>query len=66
MYEIVNIQMHFSVKLVNILVLIFFYRYVNLGKIFKNEFIYFHFDKVGKNKNGQSWVLLFGTKDDLR
>jgi hypothetical protein len=35
--------------------------------MFKNE-IYFFFiwTKYEKDNNGQSWVLLYGTKDDVR
>jgi hypothetical protein len=40
MYEVMNIQMQFSIKLLDFL-LIFFYRCVNLGKIFWNEIYLF-------------------------
>jgi len=36
----------FSVKLLDILN--FFNRFVNLGKIFKNDFVFFHLDKIWK------------------
>jgi hypothetical protein len=54
----------FSVKLLDILVFFNFYKCVDLGKIFKNESIYFIWTKYGKNNIGQSWVFLYGTKDD--
>jgi hypothetical protein len=66
MYEIVKIQMHFQSDYL-IFLLDFFYRCVYLGKIFKNEFYFiFIWTKHEKDNNGQSWVLLYVTKDDVR
>jgi len=45
---------------------ILFYRAIDLGKIFKNDVIlFFIWTKYEKINNGQSWVLLCGTKDDV-
>jgi hypothetical protein len=65
MCEIVKIQMHFQSDLL-IFLLNFVDRCVDLGKTFKKKIISFHLDQVWKKKNGQSWVLLYVTKDDVR
>jgi hypothetical protein len=46
----------------------FFHRCVDLGKILKNEIYLFIFiwTKYEKYNNGQSWVLLYGTRDDVK
>jgi len=47
MYEIVKIQMHFQSN--NLIVLLnFFYRCVDLVKIFKNEICFFSFGQIMK------------------
>jgi hypothetical protein len=54
MYEIVKIQMHFQSNYLTIL-LNFFCRCVDLGKIFKNEIYFFSFGQSMKiYNNGQS------------
>jgi hypothetical protein len=49
MYEIVTIQMHFHSNNL-IFLLSFFYKYVDLGKIFKNEIYFFSFGQSMKKK----------------
>ncbi len=67
MYEIVKIQMHFQSNYL-IFLLNFFYRCVDIEKILKNEIYLFIFiwTKYEKDNNGQSWVFLYATKDDVR
>jgi hypothetical protein len=65
MYEIVKIQIHFQSNYL-IILLKCFYGCVNLRKIFKKDFFFFIWTKYGKDNNGQSWVLLYVTKDDVR
>jgi hypothetical protein len=61
MYEIVKIKMHFQS---NYLIFCnwFFYR---CGNVLRMKFIYFILTKYEK-KDGQNWVLLYLTKDDVR
>jgi hypothetical protein len=40
-----------------------FNRYVDLGKIFKNDPFFFIWTKSKKDNNGQNWEFLYGTKD---
>ncbi len=54
----------FLVKLLDILVFCF-NRYVDLGKIFKNDLFFSFGQSLKKIIMGQSWVLLYGTKDDV-
>jgi hypothetical protein len=63
MYEIVKIQMHFQS---NYLILLFFNNIsVDLGKEIKNEIYFFSFGESIKKNNGQSWILLYGTNNDV-
>jgi len=65
MYEIVKIQMYFWS---NYLIYLFYISYicVDFGGKFNNEIYLFSFrKKYEKDNNNQSWVLLYGTKDDV-
>jgi len=56
----------FSIKLLLFFVE-YFNRCVDLGKIFENEIYFFSFGQnMKKDNNGQSWVLLYMTKDGVR
>jgi hypothetical protein len=56
MYEIMKFQMHFQSNYL-IFLLNFFYRCINIGKIFKNEIYLFSFGQSMKiYNNGQSWI----------
>jgi hypothetical protein len=65
MYEIVKIQMHFQSNYL-IFLLNFFYGCVDLEKMFKFHLFIFIWTKYEKDNNGQSWLLLYVTKDDVR
>jgi hypothetical protein len=40
-------------------------RPIDFEKLFKNEFLRKNWTKYEKYNNGQSWVLLYGTKGDV-
>jgi len=65
MYEIVKIQIHFQS---NYLIFLsnLFYRYVDLGKIFKNEINFFSFEQSMKKIIMVKIGYLYVTKDDVR
>jgi hypothetical protein len=66
MYVRVKIQMHFWSNYL-IFQIDFFYRCVDCEKFFKNKKIFiFIWRKYEKKNNGQSWVLLYGTKNDVK
>jgi hypothetical protein len=64
MYEM-KIQMHFQSNYF-IFLLIFLIDVYILEKYFKMIFFFFIWTKYEKYNNGQNWVLLCATKDDLR